>query len=255
MSAQIDSSDMNATAQRIFNWSGPVMVAVFFIGWFMSGLLPPPSPALPAAEIVAKFAVHQTQTRIGCLLMIAGVALYGTWTAIVSVCVFRTESGRFPLFGMASAILCGCGTCIFGLIPLTWAVASFRGGAINPDVTQTLNDWAFFMVLYSWPTFFLWDLVIAYAIFRDRHPNPVFPRWLGYANVYMALALLPAGWIAFSKTGPFAYDGIISFWVVVIDFFAWMILMVFGTARSITNAERRAKEDSRHGEPAVPVTA
>jgi hypothetical protein len=240
VNSELERHALNATAQRVFSGTGPVLIVLFFVGWVMSGLIPPPSPTLSAPEIVAKFTEHQVQTRIGCLIMMVGVAFYGTWTAVISLCIYRTEQGRFPIFAFCSMIMPGCGTFVFGLIPLTWAVASFRPGQIGADVTLTLNDWTFFMVLYSWPTFALTMLAYGWAILRDKnHPEPIFPRWLGYANLWFALLMVPGGMIGFTKTGPFAWDGIISFWVVVVAYFLWIVAMTTGTIRSVSTAERR----------------
>jgi hypothetical protein len=46
--------------------------------------------------------------------------------------------------------------------------------------------------------------------------------------------------IGFFKTGPFAYNGFLSFWFAVAVFFGWMITMTVMTLRAITAEERRA---------------
>ncbi|MCY1554822.1 hypothetical protein D9M68_914260 [compost metagenome] len=45
--------------------------------------------------------------------------------------------------------------------------------------------------------------------------------------------------IGFFKTGPFAYDGIISFWEAVVVFFGWILVMTITTFTAINNEERR----------------
>jgi hypothetical protein len=41
------------------------------------------------------------------------------------------------------------------------------------------------------------------------------------------------------ETGPFAYDGLISFWFAVFVFFGWMSVMTVTTFRVITAESRR----------------
>jgi hypothetical protein len=81
----------------------------------------------------------------------------------------------------------------------------------------------------------------AVAIFRDINPEPLFPRWVAYYNIMSAWLMAPATLIGFFKTGPFAYDGLLSFWLFVIEFLTWMVVMVIVTLRAYAKLERQAK--------------
>jgi hypothetical protein len=50
MDLLIEHHPLNATAQRVFTRSGPLLVLLFFVGWIITGLIPPPSPASPSAR-------------------------------------------------------------------------------------------------------------------------------------------------------------------------------------------------------------
>ena len=87
---------------------------------------------------------------------------------------------------------------------------------------RTINDFGWFLYLYTWPPFSVWALAIALAILWDTSERPAFPRWAGYMNLWLALLLVPAGLMLFFKSRPFAYDGIITFWVPTVAFFFWI---------------------------------
>ena len=123
-----------------------MLMVLFFIGWKLTGLIPPPSPELSPEQIAARLTVHATQTRLGCLVMMFAIALYGIWSSVICLGVYRTESRRFPLFTFCSLVLCGGNVLAFEGMALCWAMGSFRAGMVSPEVTQAFNDLAFFVL-------------------------------------------------------------------------------------------------------------
>jgi hypothetical protein len=71
------------------------------------------------------------------------------------------------------------------------------------------------------------------------HPEPTFPRWLAYYNIYAAIGMAPASFMGLFKTGPLAYNGVLAFWVVAVDFFVWMVVMSVAMMKAIANDEQR----------------
>jgi hypothetical protein len=80
--------------------------------------------------------------------------------------------------------------------------------------------------------------VIAIAALRDRRPDPVLPRWVGYANLWAAVGIAPASCIVFFHSGPLAWNGVLAWWLVLVDFFAWMCVMAYGLRHAIAHQER-----------------
>ena len=72
------------------------------------------------------------------------------------------------------------------------------------------------------------------AAFIDKSPQPVFPRWFGYANLWVVLLLLPGQMIFFFKTGPFAWNGLIAFYLAFIVFAAWFPLAFYILRKAVT---------------------
>ena len=71
------------------------------------------------------------------------------------------------------------------------------------------------------------------AIVSDNHERPVFARWLGYFNIWVAILFLPGGLITFFKSGPFAWNGLLAFWLPLTVFFLWYIVMFFALLKAI----------------------
>lgn len=70
------------------------------------------------------------------------------------------------------------------------------------ELTKLVNDLSYVMLILPWPPIFGQLGALVVAIFHDRSAAPVFPRWLGFVNLWVALLLLPASMIIFFKTGP-----------------------------------------------------
>lgn len=127
---------------------------------------------------------------------------------------------------------------------MTWAVIAFRAESLPPIVIQVMNDWVWFDWLYTWPSFSAWMVIIAVAIFCDHNVPTIYPRWVGFFNLWCALLIFPAGLIGFFKTGPFAYNGFVSFWFAVFVFFGWMVTMTVVTIQTITAEDRRLSAEA-----------
>jgi hypothetical protein len=248
MNDGIQGFELNATTQRWFVISGIAVVPVLCVGMIMARALPPPSPTFSAARIAHMYSQHPLVIQTGCVLMMVGFACWGLWCAVITLWIWRMESRQYPLLTFASAILVGFGLVAFEMTPIGWALVAFRAGQIAPDITRTINDFTWFLFFLTWPPFTAWFLVIAIAILRDRHSPSLFPRFLGWATVVTGILFIGSGFVGFTKTGPFAWDGGITFWFELVIFGLWEIPMDLLLLKAIAKEERRLKEEVHAGE-------
>lgn len=107
---------------------------------------------------------------------------------------------------------------------MIFAVATFR-----PDrpvaITQMLNDMGWLVIIPAFPTFIAQFGAIAAAIFADKATPRLYPRWLAYFNIWIAILFVPGGFAYFVRTGPFAWDGLLAFWGAAGAFFLWLVVM------------------------------
>jgi len=122
---------------------------------------------------------------------------------------------------------------------MIFGVAAFRPER-DPQLTQLLNDVGWLIIIPAFPTFIAQFLAIAFGTWQDASPKPVFPRWVGYFNAWAALLFIPGGFAFFFRKGPFAWDGILSFWVAASAFFVWLILMTYVMLKAINDEEGAA---------------
>lgn len=221
---------------RVFVWTGLALVAMTIVGfgWLMH-MVPPPSPANSAEQTLAWVQGHQTSMLIGCALVTFFWSFWVTWAAPIMLYIRRME--RVPLLTFASLANVGGGAAVITCIAVAWTVMAFR--AESPLIVQAFNDFGFFLFLYTWPPFGIWMVIIALAVFRDVNAEPTFPRWVAYYNIYAAIGMAPASFMGLFKTGPLAYNGLLAFWLVAVDFFVWMVVMSIVVMKAITRDQNR----------------
>jgi outer membrane murein-binding lipoprotein Lpp len=87
-------------------------------------------------------------------------------------------------------------------------------------------------------------LALGYVVLRDKRPNPIYPRWFGYFNVWIAFMFIPADIIFFFKTGPFAWNGIFGFGLSFAAYFGWTTVVTVMTGKAVSAQETAGGSDS-----------
>ncbi|MDF1693556.1 MAG: hypothetical protein P1U47_14345 [Zhongshania sp.] len=230
---------MNTRVVSLMAWSGIVLVISLIVaqGWLM-GFIPPPSPALSADEIAQIYIDRKMAIRLGTLIECVGFTFYLTWSMSIIFFMKKMERGM-PVLSYTAIANAGGGYVFFLLMPITWAALAFRPESLDPAFLQLANDYVWFVFILSWPPFAIFMVLIAVAILGDKNPVPIFPRWVGFLNLWTALLIVPAGLVEFFYTGPFAYDGAISFWFVWFVFFGWIITMSVITLKAASTEKKR----------------
>jgi hypothetical protein len=77
------------------------------------------------------------------------------------------------------------------------------------------------------PAYVLQMVCIATAALIDRSPDPVWPRWAAYFCVWIGISGMGGGIAVFFKRGPFAWNGLIGFYVPIAMFALWVSVMTY----------------------------
>jgi hypothetical protein len=237
--------DMNIAAQRLCVWCGPIMIATWLAAFvFLAKFIPPPDPAQSRAELVAQFSDHTDLIRLGLVISLFACALLVPFCAVIAAQMRRIEGGRSVL--AETQLVSGGLLCVEFLIPFAiWQTALYRIDQWNPETVQMLNDMAWLMFLGIICSACVQVASLGIAILRDKNAQPVFPRWLGYFNLWVALIWVPAGWIPFFKHGAFAWNGMFAFWLPLSVYGLWFALMVVYLNKAIAQDERHQIQAER----------
>ena len=231
---------MNTRSQMLSAWCGVLCPTLMFAGLIIAGFFPPMSPDMTADQVSAFYKEHAVDVRFGMIWVQIAGALYAVFAAAISAQMRRIEHRSAPVLSYAQ-LACGAATVIFFVVPaMLWIGASFRPER-SAEATQTLNDLAWLMFVGIWAVGFVENLIIGFLVIADKNPTPVFPRWIGFMNIWIALLFIPAAIMPFFKTGPFAWDGLLAFWIPATVFGAWFYVMAVYVMKAIKQQAAQAK--------------
>ena len=242
----MSSDTLYRTLLKACAWTGPTMTALFLIGAvpLANFFVPPYSARHSPAEVAQMYADNLTGIRLGCVVMCFSAALFLPFGLAIAAAVRQGDPAGVLLSWIQVASVAVASIVIL-FIPIFWGIGTYRVGAVSAEITQTWNDAGWFGVLFAVPPFSLWCVAIAIAIMRS---GSRLPRWLGYLNLWMAILFMPAMMMIFFKHGPFAQNGVLTFWMPVTVFFGWIITMSWASARAANNQSHDAGEkESRTG--------
>lgn len=209
--------------QKLCAWGGPWCAAFFGVGLLLAGFVPPPAPGLDAASVAALYQNNTTGIRLGMVLSLLGIAGYVALVGVISA-----QLRRIPGVGrLAPDLQTGAGS--IGVLTVMFPVMLFGIAAFRPErdpaLTQLLNDVGWLIIIPAFPTFLAQFAAIAFGILQDQGSQPVFPRWAAYFNAWVGVLFVPGGFAYFFQSGPFAWNGLLAFWVAAGAFFVWLLVM------------------------------
>lgn len=225
---------MNYRTQLLCTWAGPLYVVLFCLGLLVAGFIPPPSPSLGIEELAAIYIDRKTNIQVGMLIVMAAQGLFAIFVAELTVQLRRIEGPHSPLAYAQLAL--GVLAVLLVILPsILQEVATFRPQEHSPQTLRLLTDITWIPFVGAWFTVVPQWTVTGVAILQDQRPKPIFPRWSGYVNFCIVVLSLPSTGLYFLKTGPFAWNGLLSFWLAAAAFFAWTIVMAVLLIRAIKN--------------------
>jgi hypothetical protein len=218
--------------EKLALWLTPISLIVLGQALItLAHFIPPPSPLLGADEIVARFRENSMGIRLGMMLFMFCGTMLAPITAIYCVLIQRIE-GHAGVLTYTQMVTGTIALMLFIPPTVIWSVAAYRPDR-SPEMILMLNDmgWLFFIMTVAPGV--LQVIVLGIAILQDKRAVPLFPRWVGYLNLWAALVLAPGGLAALFKSGPFAWNGLITFWIALPVFGCWFFLMFFTCWRAV----------------------
>ena len=219
--------------QSICAWFGPafLLTFVFFWGW-VGHNLPPAGPGLSAVEIAAHYAQNSVSIRIGFVASVVLMTFYMPWSAVVSARLSRIERG-LPVLSFLQLIGGALTVMVVSMSATFWIAAAFRPER-NPEITQMLHDmgWLTIDQLYACTTF---QMVAAAVVgLYDKSARPLFPKWVCWYAIWAGFSFLPASMTGFMKSGPFAWNGVLSYYLPYFAWLSWFALFSYFLLRDIS---------------------
>lgn len=218
---------MEATSrsgERFVYWTWIPLVGILLAAFVLfPGFTPPVSPRASAAEVADFYRQDLSRIRYSMILF--------NWFGVALIPLTLLIAERMRAMGHRTPVLRYCVIGVAGGAPIAfltstvfWLLAAFRPERA-PELTLLTNDLAWITFTCGVPFLFALFLFLALAIRWDDQPEPVFPPWVAWFNVATAVAVAPAAFAGLTDEGPFAWDGILAFWVKNVAFVLWIVVM------------------------------
>ena len=230
---------MNFRFRRLAAWSGVVAMVVFFSGFIIAMMIPPTSPSMPIEEIISSYTERLNYLRLGFILVFLSPIFVFPFFTLISLYLRKIEGAEFPLFSLTQLAAGSANAVIFLLGPMVILVMLFRMER-PPELTLLMFDFSWIWLVLPFVPNLVQCLCIAGCIFLDEAKEAVFPRWLGYFNLWIAIGFVPAVTGFFFKDGPFAWNGLLPFWLAGAVFASWFLVMVWQLLRAIKLEEEQS---------------
>ena len=217
--------------EKVCAWSGIICVTLFFGAFLCAGFIPPMSPSLGIDEVVAHYQQHTTGIRVGMGLMLLSSMFYAMFTAVISG-QMRRIPGLSPTVTYTQ-LACGAFASLTFLMPAIFFIAASFRPERNPELIYLMNDLSWIMMVIPWMPFMPQNFSFAFAILSDRRAQPLFPRWLGFLNIWAPISFTPGILLPFFKSGPFAWNGLLVLWVPALIFIVWFVAVTLMLLKAI----------------------
>ncbi len=166
----------------------------------------------------------------GGLLLMLATSIYMPFFAAVALQMRRMEKTPFWTYVfLTSSVLAFYSVIVAEMV--------FSAAAYRPErsdlLIQTLSDLGFILYVGTALPGSVQMVAVGFAVLGDRSAGPVYPRWVGYLDIWAGILASPGTLIALFKVGPFAWNGVLAFWVAAVAFGIWLNVNFWATRRAI----------------------
>ncbi|MFF0496363.1 hypothetical protein ACFYU5_08175 [Nocardia aobensis] len=225
--ANCSAIDDDRLLERIGAWGGLAYLLVFGAGWLLvARFFPPIPPSNDASAVAQQFQDRRIPLMVASVMLMCSTFFLFPFSALW-VMVVRKLEGRV---GMATLML-GFTFATYMVsnfyTPFSFAMSAFRPER-DAELIQYSSDYGFLQFVGGIPLFLMVWIISAYVVlFSSSRRAPIVPRWYGYFTLWIAVLYLPELLVFFFKTGPFAWNGIVGFWIPAVLFIAYFLVSPF----------------------------
>jgi hypothetical protein len=233
--------------QWIAFWTVPFFFNLFGIVFVpLSWMMPPRSPSSSSTQIVDF--MHSHNLLVACAVLTLAFGLAPLSNSLYLIQVKRMSVS--PVFRYTIMVGSMTGAIVGMLFPMfCFGLGAFRSG-YKPSTLAMLYDFGYLAYIGSLGCFCVMWMAIGLAIILDE--NDVLPKWLGYYTVWQYVTELMAAPVWIAKSGPFGWNGLMTFWFAMVVYVPWQIIVYVCIYRSIKKQPDDELENAGPDEASAP---
>jgi hypothetical protein len=237
----------SVTAQRVLMWWLLVFAGLTGIAFVvLLGVVPPPSSTLSADQLASWYTQHLGRVKAGAMLL-GWVSAFTIQLAVVLWAqARRVEPNDSKIWSTTILVSCSIVSIFLAFPGLAFGAAAYNAERA-PEITQVMHQLAVLTMVTTDQLYLpAWvGIVVICFISKDGPSNP-FPRWWGWVTAWSIIVIEPGALAFLPKTGLFAVNGVVAFWLPAIAFGGWIfgqLSMIF-RALKVQEEEKRAAPDA-----------
>ena len=232
-------------SQIVILWSFVVFAVIYALALgLLLRMIPPPAANQTAEQIRDWYLARQTGIKLGAMVASWTSAFMVPFWAVVAMQISRQEKGR-PIWTSLTLVSGGLISIFLVLPPIFFGAAAFTPTRA-PEVTAIMHQLGV-LTLVTTDQYFIFSFiaVVVFCFLPSRAEHSPFPRWFGYFTIWFTL-MGEAGAVAFNfPTGPFAWNGLLAFWIPFGVFGPWLVVFVVLLLRAL---KRQVRDVEMHEE-------
>lgn len=221
-------------------WCGVAYCVLGLIFWAgIAGFLPPPHQTWNALR-VKEFFSHE-RVLIGIVGYCFISPLWTVMSIVLSRLMRRIEGPegilhRIEFFG-------GMGTTAITMLSgIAWMVAAYQPADRSPELIKAFSDFGWLLFNMTVMITFIQYLSFGLCILLDRRREPLFPTWLAWLSFLACATFIPICLLPFLPSSPFAWNGLMTYWVALGLFFVWVPFALVAAFKAIDRIEAAETE-------------
>lgn len=222
---------------------GPIFMGVFIVFWGIMGHnIPPWNGDLPAATIAEWFRTEANTIRLGMVISMTTAPLYAVW----GIGIGRIMTRAIPKDSLLIPLqVWGAGLTVIPVLVSTsfWLTGAYRPEGLPDNILQMLYDMAWLLIDLAYFTTSIQLFAVGAGFLKDKRAVPLVPKWLSWYGIWVGFMFIAECLMPFFKSGAFARDGTLNFWIEFLIWFVWCPALTFyllKAVRRIEAEERRA---------------
>ncbi|MGV9840028.1 hypothetical protein ACWDUL_38340 [Nocardia niigatensis] len=221
--------------QRFFTWNG--LLFAVFCGVGLEVFMPqPPHFDISAVATADYYVAHSRGFLTGITLCGIAMAFLLAWSLQLGYMLWQADCARIAT--VVAIVSLAASPILLSFDLAFFAVAVYRAGEVNPDVTQAFSDVAWIGSMLIWPQLGFSMLLVGILILRQRGRAAVFPAWLGWLSIAVAVVEPGQAGIIFAKNGPFAPDAVLTWYAAVFTWGSWIVALTVVMLRRLPSQSR-----------------
>jgi hypothetical protein len=241
----LEKARIDRQMRRACIWSAIPMMVLLFGGLTYSGFISPILPSATAEQVAHEYRTNTDAIRLGLAVSFVGVICFLFFGGAITAQVRRIRTIP-PVLVYTQIASFASGSLIFIIPWVCWETAAFRPERAATEILL-INDLGWMSFVFSYVAFTAWNIAIGLSILADTSTSPVYPRWMGYFNIWIGIIFIPDNVVPFFKSGPFSWNGIFPYWMPFAMYGIWILLMLAATLKTINREAASERAEVRGG--------